>query len=251
MSDPVLREGNQGAAVRRLTGLLKQRGFYSRSQSEFDRPVRNAVKEFQSRHLDSRGRPLVADGVVGPLTWWALQHADNSGLFGEPAAGLAVPTAGGTERGRAALATAIGEIAVGACEQGANNCGAFVEKYLNGIVPTPANWCAGFVSWCFSRHPDGCPWPYSLGARDIREKFRRRGWLYDVSLDAPPQPGDVIFWWREQPDGWMGHVGLVHEFRDGIVYTIEGNKGGFPAPVHRYDYVLGRIDKLLGFGRVP
>lgn len=46
-------------------------------------------------------------------------------------------------------------------------------------------------------------------------------------------------------------VGLVRQCADGIVYTIEGNKSGFPAPVRQYDYVLGRIDRLLGFGHVP
>lgn len=36
-----------------------------------------------------------------------------------------------------------------------------------------------------------------------------------------------------------------------MLYSIEGNKGGFPAPVGVFDYVLSRIDKLLGFGSVP
>lgn len=31
----------------------------------------------------------------------------------------------------------------------------------------------------------------------------------------------------------------------------EGYKIGFPAPVRVFDYVMGRIEKLLGFGRVP
>jgi hypothetical protein len=37
----------------------------------------------------------------------------------------------------------------------------------------------------------------------------------------------------------------------GILFTVEGNKGGFPAPVRVFDYVVSRIDRLLGFGRVP
>jgi len=46
--------------------------------------------------------------------------------------------------------------------------------------------------------------------------------------------------------------GLVHSLsQGGILYTIEGNKGGVLAPVRVFDYVMGRIEKLLGFGRVP
>lgn len=88
------------------------------------------------------------------------------------------------------------------------------------------------------------------GARAIRNDFRRRDWLYDPK-EVEPQPGDLMFWWRGQPDGWKGHVGFVYRFEDGVVYTVEGNKGAFPAPVGAFDYVLGRIDRLLGFGRVP
>ncbi len=158
--------------------------------------------------------------------------------------------AGGSPAGRAALAAAIGEMQAGAREIGTNNSGVWVEKYLNGIVPPPANWCAGFVSWCYGHAPGGIPFRYSLGARDIRNQFQRRGWTFDASDEEQPAPGDIIVWWRGRPEGWQGHIGLVHHCSHGIIYTIEGNKGGFPAPVRMFDYVVSRIDRLLGFGRV-
>lgn len=86
---------------------------------------------------------------------------------------------GGTPAGRAALQAAIGEMRAGAREVSANNSGPWVEKYLNGIVPSPANWCAGFVSWCYAHAPSAIPFRYSLGARDIRAQFRKRGWTYE------------------------------------------------------------------------
>jgi hypothetical protein len=251
MSNAVLRLGDTGQEVRRLTDCLVQRGLLASSQDYFDKTVQRAVKEFQSRHIDSRGRPLKVDGLVGPVTWWALEHPNNQSLFAEAQEEITVPRSGGSTRGRAALRVAISEIEAGAREIASDNSGPFVQKYLNRIVPTPAHWCAGFVSWCFTQHEDGCPFNYSLGARDIRDQFRRRGWLYEVTALQQPEAGDVIFWWRDRPDSWMGHVGFVQSSSSGIVYTIEGNKGGFPAPVRQYDYVLGRIDKLLGFGRVP
>ncbi len=246
-----LKYGSRGKAVQRLTRLLADRGHLPKATSRFGKQVKAAVLEFQARHVDSRGRPLVADGVVGPLTWWALEHPDNSDLLVRPppADAIAMQT-GGTAAGRAALVAAIAEMQAGAREGGANNAGPWVEKYLNGIVAAPANWCAAFVSWCYSQAPGGIPFNYSLGARDIREQFRQRGWTYDAR-DVAPEPGDIIVWWRGQPEGWQGHIGLVHHVADGILFTIEGNKGGFPAPVAVFDYVLGRIDRLLGFGRVP
>lgn len=247
----VLKMGSRGAEVTELTRLLVQRGYLGAASSTFDRTVRMAVREFQSRHLDQRGRPLSADGKVGELTWWALRNPDNSALLDRPVdeALTAMPD-GGSAAGRAALAAALGEMRQGAKEVGANNSGPWVEKYLNGIIDTPANWCAGFVSWSYEHAPGGLPFRYSLGARNIRQQFAKKGWTYDPSNQAP-EPGDIIVWWRDQPNSWKGHIGLVHHVSGGIVYTVEGNKGGFPAPVGVFDYVLGRIDKLLGFGRVP
>lgn len=246
----LLKLNDEGADVREATKLLVSRGYLDRARDTFDRDVRRAVLNFQSRHVDQLGRPLVADGVIGPLTLWALRHPDGHNVPVATPQRFDLP-AGGSAAGRAALEAAIGEMRAGACEVGANNSGPWVEKYLNGIVPAPANWCAGFVSWCYSHAPGGIPFNYSLGARHIRNQFRRRGWAYDAGGGRVPEPGDIIVFWRGLRDGWEGHIGLVHSCADGIVYTIEGNKGGFPAPVRMFDYVLSRIDRLLGFGQVP
>jgi peptidoglycan hydrolase-like protein with peptidoglycan-binding domain len=248
MPTPPLRLNSTGPAVRQLTKLLRQRGYLDRESDTFDSTVRRAVKEFQSRHVDERDQPLVVDGVVGPLTWWALEQNAPATVRTDQRAFEQMPANGGSTCGRAALEAAINELRNGATESGQNNDGSDVVKYLNGVVSAPANWCAGFVSWCFAQQPGGIPFRYSVGARDIREQFRRKNWLHD---GAAPEPGDIIVWWRDRPDGWMGHIGLVHRCENGIVYTIEGNKGNYPARVRGFDYVLGRIDRLLGFGRVP
>jgi hypothetical protein len=225
----------------------------------FDAAVHQATCAFQASHLDPRGRPLVVDGVVGPLTWWALRQdraAEEPGDSGpssvaDPAGrdSESLPP-GGTPAGRAALAAALAEMRAGAREQGGNNRGPWVEKYLNGMVDPPANWCAGFVSWCYAQAPVGLPFTYSLGARHIGRQFADRGWAYEPGTRTPA-PGDIVVWSRGDARGWTGHIGLVHHVAHGILYTIEGNRGGYPAPVARFDYVLSRMDRLLGFGRVP
>jgi hypothetical protein len=52
-----------------MTTLPVARGHLGQATSAFDRRVKAAVEEFQARHVDSCGRPLVVDGKVGPLTW--------------------------------------------------------------------------------------------------------------------------------------------------------------------------------------
>lgn len=250
LPNPTLRRGTRGAAVRRLVGLLRDQGVLDDHPEVFTREVERAVREFQSRNLDPTGRPLVVDGVVGPLTWWALR--DQGGLnadvpVSEPH--LRMPR-GGTSHGRRALRRSISEMTDGAREIGGNNRGRYVERYLAGIVDPPASWCAGFVSFCYAREDGEPPFNYSLGARDIRSQFKSRGWAYDLGEDFPA-PGDIVVWWRGQPEGWMGHIGLVHHLEDGVLWTIEGNKGSFPARVRTFPYVLSRVERLLGFGRVP
>lgn len=66
-SDPVLRFGDHGRAVRRLQSELRARGFKSVAVTgSFGRATLSAVKRFQAAHH------LAHDGVVGPSTWKAL-----------------------------------------------------------------------------------------------------------------------------------------------------------------------------------
>ena len=244
-----LKLHSQGADVSALTELLVQRGFLAEATPSFDARVKTAVMGFQSQNLDERGLPLKVDGIVGPVTWWALTHPRVNVVTHDTDLPGKLP-AGGSARGRAALKVALAEMAAGAVESGANNAGPFVRKYLNGIIDPPADWCAAFVSWCYDQHPAGCPYGYSLGARDVLKRCRARGWGYDHRTE-PPQPGDIVVWRRGPIDGWQGHVGLVYEATPGgMLYTIEGNKGGYPARVRRFSYVTRSMDTLLGFARV-
>ncbi|HBH87594.1 MAG TPA: peptidoglycan-binding protein, partial [Syntrophaceae bacterium] len=63
-----------------------------------------------------------------------------------------------------------------------------------------------------------------------------------------PKPGDIVVWWREKLEGWQGHVGLVHQLKNGMLYTIEGNKS---TRVQGFSYVFSRMEKLLGYGHIP
>ncbi len=254
----ILRKGSSGAGVEALTGDLVELGLLARPSPVFDRVVDLAVRAFQAQHLDPRGEPLAIDGIVGPLTRAALDAARARRPEPVPARpDLAAPdlaASGEAARiGRVTLDVALAEYRRGAGEAGGNNCGPDIRTYLDGRAAEGADWCAGFVSWCFREAAAklGRPMPfvYSLGARDIRNQFRRRGWDYLPGPENLPRGGDIVVWWRGAATGWQGHIGLVHSCADGILTTIEGNRGAFPSKVGRFRYVLSRMDRLLGFGR--
>lgn len=249
----VLRKGDDGAAVSQLQTVLVQRGYGADVNGTFDTRTWQALRAFQAQNLDQHGQPLVVDGAAGPLTWWSLQHPKP--FITPPTAVdyMTLPASGGSTRGRAALAAAIGELKAGAGEVGGDNCGPFVRKYLAPAGLDEGNpWCASFVSWCFLQAVGGArsamPFAYAPGARTLLAEFKRNGWSNAPGSAYQPVPGDIVVWWRVSLAGWLGHTGLVHSVRDGMLYTIEGNRS---PRVQGFSYVLSRMDKVLGFGHVP
>jgi hypothetical protein len=241
--------------VHELQKLLAGFGFHIEITGVFDNKTYLAVRAFQTQNLDQLGQPLVVDGKVGPLTWWSLTHPKPD-IITPSAVEYAVlppPEAGGSATGRAALNAAIAELKAGAGEIGGNNHGPWVQKYLAPAgLPEGNEWCASFVSWCFLQanggHKGDMPFAYSPGARNLLQEFKSRGWAHAPASGYQPQPGDLVVWWREKLAGWKGHVGLVHQLKDGMLYTIEGNKG---PKVQGFPYVFSRMDRLLGFGHTP
>jgi len=250
----LLKKGAQGEEVLQLQKLLVEHGFPVSLDGIFGIETERAVRAFQSQNLDQHGEPLRVDGQVGPLTWWSLTHPKP--VIDRPVAinyqEMPPEEAGGSSIGRAALSAAISELKAGAGEVGGNNQGPWVCKYLAPAGLGPGNpWCASFVSWCFLQAVGGekekMPFSYSASARDLLKKFQKKGWAKSPSDRYIPQPGDLVFWWRVKADGWQGHVGLVHQLKYGMLYTIEGNKS---PRVQGFSYVFSRMEKLLGFGHV-
>lgn len=245
----VLRKGDASPDVLKLQTALAGRGFPISPTGTFDTATHRAVRAFQAQNVDRDGYPLKVDGIVGELTWAAL-----TGIkpplplqpIGIDFTVMPDPALGGAAAGRNGLKAAIGELIGGAREIGGNNRGPWVDKYLDG-GPAGSSWCAAFVSWCLRQGNDGhSPLPYSLGARDILAKCKKRGWAFAPGT-LEPLPGDLVVWWRVAADGWQGHIGFVHQLADGKLYTIEGNKSAF---VQGFSYTYATMDRLLGFCRL-
>lgn len=248
----MLKRGNSGPAVAALVEDLHALGYGLDLPSEyFDREVAKAVRAMQMQNVDIAGRPLVVDGIVGPVTQWALDM--RRGRVDPAVQQLATDTllqssADASQIGVAALHLAVAEMQAGHGEIGGNNRGPHVRRYLNDLAPEGRDWCAGFVSWCFRETGLPMPFTYTVGARDIRNQMRKAGFGVTPSAEDPPRPGDIIVWWRGSPSSWQGHVGIVHSCHGGVLRTVEGNRS---PKVGSFVYSLAAIERLLGFTRAP
>jgi uncharacterized protein (TIGR02594 family) len=97
-------------------------------------------------------------------------------------------------------------------------------------------WCSIFVNWVARK----------AGLKGTNKTNARSWLLTGQPVDNNPEPGDVVVFWREQPDSWKGHVGFFLGFSvdKSRVYCIGGNQGdqvslsAFPS------------DTVLGFRRL-
>lgn len=250
----VIKKNSSGPAVRRLIERLVRLGYLPAGTAGdvFTDLVQVAVKNFQSSHVGPNGLPLKIDGIVGPLTQFAISvalgEASEPPNMSLPTPDIAAIPPGASIAGWNALQMAKAEMAAGAGEQGGDDRGPFCRKYLAATGLDEGNdWCAAFVSWCFKEgNPGAMSYKPTAGARATLRAFQDKGWAYDAAFDRPPMPGDIIVWWRGSKTGWKGHIGIVSGYADGIVYTIEGNR---TSHVENFSYTFGQIDKLLGFAR--
>lgn len=247
-----IKKGSQGAAVTELQNILRELDYNIPVTGIFDTTTYKAVRNFQSSHLDKHNVPLEIDGEVGEITWWALQHPRSIVQGGAIDYGIMPPVEmGESVMGRSALQFAIDELNAGAGEEGGNNKGPWVRKYLQPSgLPEGNSWCAAFISWCFLQAAGGdkrnMPFKYTAGARNIYNQLKQKALTYDANT-IMPMPGDIVTWWRVSMSSGFGHIAIVHHYKDGFLYTLEGNKA---ANVAGFSYVKTRIDKLLGYGRI-
>lgn len=263
----VLKNGDQGPDVARLVWLLQHLGFWLKSTDVFDPVVKRTVEAFQVCNVDAAGQPLVIDGTVGPSTSFALEaaakmrHLEARTMLYPPE----VPE-GGSEIGRRALAIALREVEAASGEEGADNCGADIRRFLDAAGPEGTSWAAAFVSYCFKEAIGGEPvFGFETLAHVIHAQMRKLGHAYGASMSNLPQPGDIIVWRRADPSRgsdaiWRGHAGIVHSFADGVLWTVEGNRGPFPSKVSIYRYSWARLvtsasderfKPLYGLSRYP
>ena len=187
----------------------------------FGPKMKQAVKLFQTRNVDSEGRPLKQDGEVGLLTWEALFGAG------------AVPASNGSDSsylgGVLALATRELEREVREVPKNSNR-GPEVDQYLRRAGVSPGlSWCCAFVYWCFDEVAIGMsranPMVKTAGCLDHWRRAPERGAKRITKQEALADPGvlrpGMIF--IIDHGGGLGHTGLVEKVEGGLLTTIEGN----------------------------
>jgi len=238
-----------------MTSKLMSVGLLDATTDEFTEEVELAVKAWQHHGIDPRGRKLVVDGIYGPMTAAWLSE-DPAKRF------LAIPNnlEDFTRTNHVAdmiVRVALEELRDNAREIGGNNQGPWVEKYHRNDKASQYAWawCAAFTSWCVAeackRLEYPMPFKYTGGAQNIYKQFDARGWTFEPTDENPPRPGDIVVWWRGTTRTWKGHVGIVWDYRDGVVFVIEGNVGKYPAQVAIFTYNVQDMTKLIGFCRIP
>jgi hypothetical protein len=110
---------------------------------------------------------------------------------------------------------------IGTREQGGNNRGSRVAEYLRSTgLDEGYAWCAAFVKWVYTRQQISTPganaWSPSWFP-DNRTIYRR-----DRQQNGTPGKGDVFGLYYPNLKR-IGHVGIVHEWSDTWVITVEGN----------------------------
>ena len=181
---------------------------------------------------------LEVDGKCGPRTRSSMALATST-----------------SDLARRALEFAIGWIGEG--EEGGNNSGPFVEmlhhKEFDGDNDDDGAWCAAFVSTCFER---ACgelgvemPFERSGGAKTLMRRIGKAG---QFVLAPDILPGDVVAWDRGAVGSWQGHVGIVERYEPdtGMLHTIEGNVGRYPAKVRRFTHDMSKQTRLEGISRI-
>jgi hypothetical protein len=143
-------------------------------------------------------------------------------------------------------------------EVGGNNRGKFI-RLIGGdelSVDDPA-WCALFAGYCYRRayeilrpYDKQPAWLFrryptpEAGARNLVTQLATVG----RSFEDPDlcTPGDLVLWKRKGGH----HVAVVEWVEDGLVHTIEGNVGRYPAKVKRLVHDVVNEDAFVTFASI-
>jgi len=131
---------------------------------------------------------------------------------------------------------------IGHGEEGRDNYGWDIHKYLNGVEGMP--WCSGFVSYIL-KESGYKKFPYYLSAISYYKDAKQKNLLTNK-----PQRGDLIVFWRIKKSPLKsGHIGIILKVEKDYIYSIEGNTGKFPSIVKVIKHKRNE-NKILGYIKI-
>jgi hypothetical protein len=220
----ILKRGSLGEDVLLIQKRLNDLGYGFLVEDGIYGPrTEDSVKRFQMDHNGPKGNKLEVDGIVGPLTYWALFNAisDQKVIYDRCPDGTLM----------------LASLDVARCEISKNvrevpprsNRGPEVEAYLASVGRKPGDaWCAAFVYWCVE-----CA-SRRLG---LDNPLKRTGHVATLWTDAVNR--GMVLHITNVPSGeedippgavfcavyksGRGHTGFVERRERDTLCTIEGN----------------------------
>ena len=221
-----LKIGDNDPSVSQVKEILRGQGFWTGSESSvFGPKLKAAVQYFQSTHLGPDGVYLVADGEVGPKTWWALNNpsgkAQESGLIISAGWHKAYENAISDDR-KKFIATLSSEHRAGVREiPDGSNQGDGVDKYVVGFDSPP--WCALFQSGAYKMTFG--EWPKGKREAHVQTWLKKaKDGGYFVSKSSIPVPGNLAVWTFNRGTGHISAV-VAKSNRGKTFNSIGGNEG--------------------------
>lgn len=106
------------------------------------------------------------------------------------------------------------------------------EAGFKNITDDETPWCSIFVNWVCKQ-----------AGVQRSGKANARSWLYVGIPVNNPRPGDIVIFWRDDPESWKGHVGFFMGYTKNLnqVFVLGGNQRN-SVSIQAYD-----ADKILGF----
>jgi hypothetical protein len=209
-----VRKGSRGRPVRVAQEWLTYHRFPTSIDGAFGSATELAVKDFQ------KARRLRVTGVVDERTHAALVQPLMAAL--EPIA------PGGRSLPELVLAYARQHVALHPVELGGENAGPWVRLYMEGNQGEAWAWCAGFVTFLMKQACAFSSWRMPIAGSPSCDSLAAQAkaagcFVRETDLDHNGHPDTAcIFLVRRTPTDWV-HTGLVSEFDEAAMRTIEGN----------------------------
>lgn len=212
--DKNYQRGSKGPKVKLIQEWLNLHDFRVVIDGDLGPASEYAVKEFQ------KARSLVADGVVGPMTFAQLI---------KPMTDALQPISPGNKfLGEMVVAYAEQHLKSHPREVGGQNMGPWVRLYMSGNQGVEWPWCAGFVSYILKQACQSLQKPLpiktSVSCDSLAASAKEKGLFLAENKAADKsklKPG-AIFLNRRTSTNWI-HTGILINAEPDIFHTIEGN----------------------------
>ena len=89
----------------------------------------------------------------------------------------------------------------------------FQEAGFPTVMDDETSWCSAFMNWCMVK-----------AGRKGTGSLSARSWMIWGEKVMEPKLGDVAVFWRQNPQGWQGHVGFYIQHDNINVWVLGGNQ---------------------------